>query len=438
MEPEDVAQDEDGELARRQDLERGHERQGDRLGLLVPSLRPQRHVHHALEEGVGERLEPHDLAESGRLRRLILGDVPLLGRAPAGRTARVEAPVGGDPVEPRADRGPFLEPSEALPCGHQRLLEDVLGVLEGSEHPVAVHLELPAVRLDQLLERLAVPGARPVDKVARHRSTLAPRSSLSSSCVPTPQRSRNGRRETAQFALERGVEGGRTDDEEERAMTDHTIGTREEWLAAREELLKREKEHTRLGDEIAQQRRDLPWVRVEKDYRFETDDGEKSLAELFDGRSQLLVYHFMFGPSYEVGCPINSSIADSIDGVVPHLHARDATLLLVSQAPFEKLQAYKRRMGWQIPWVSSSPGDFNFDLGFSQTEEQSREAVARITLPVADRGRVPSGRRAATLARRGPTSSGTSPRAPGSARSSGRATTSTTRTRRRGADWSSS
>ena len=122
-------------------------------------------------------------------------------------------------------------------------------------------------------------------------------------------------------------------------------------------------------------------MRVEKDYRFETDDGEKSLAELFDGRSQLLVYHFMFGPSYEAGCPINSSIADSIDGVVPHLRARDATLLLVSQAPIEKLQAYKRRMGWQIPWVSASPGDFNFDLGFSQTEEQSREAVARIELP---------------------------------------------------------
>ena len=164
-------------------------------------------------------------------------------------------------------------------------------------------------------------------------------------------------------------------------MTDHTIGTREEWLAAREELLKREKEHTRLGDEIAQLRRELPWVRVEKDYRFDTDDGEKSLADLFDRRSQLLVYHFMFGPSYEFGCPINSSIADSIDGVVPHLRARDATLLLVSQAPLEKLQGYKRRMGWQIPWVSASPGDFNFDLGFSQSEEQSREAVARIELP---------------------------------------------------------
>jgi predicted dithiol-disulfide oxidoreductase (DUF899 family) len=164
-------------------------------------------------------------------------------------------------------------------------------------------------------------------------------------------------------------------------MTEHTIGTREEWLAAREDLLKREKDHTRLGDELAQLRRDLPWVRVEKDYRFDTDEGEASLAELFDGRSQLLVYHFMFGPSYAAGCPINSSIADSIDGVVPHLHARDATMLLVSQAPFAKLQAYKRRMGWRMPWVSSSRSDFNFDLGFSQTIEQSREAVAQIWLP---------------------------------------------------------
>jgi predicted dithiol-disulfide oxidoreductase (DUF899 family) len=164
-------------------------------------------------------------------------------------------------------------------------------------------------------------------------------------------------------------------------MADHRIGTREEWLAAREDLLKREKEHTRLGDEIAQQRRDLPWVRVAKDYRFDTDEGEKSLGDLFDGRSQLLVYHFMFGPSYQAGCPVNSSIADSLDGVLPHLHARDATLLLVSQAPLEKLRAYKRRMGWRLPWVSSSPGEFNIDLGFSQTDEQSREAVEQIKRP---------------------------------------------------------
>jgi predicted dithiol-disulfide oxidoreductase (DUF899 family) len=156
------------------------------------------------------------------------------------------------------------------------------------------------------------------------------------------------------------------------------IGSREEWLAAREQLLVREKEHTRLGDELAQQRRELPWVRVEKEYRFDTDDGEKSLGELFDGRSQLLVYHFMFGPSYEVGCPVNSSIADSIDGVLPHLHARDATFLLVSQAPLAKLQPYKRRMGWSLPWVSTAHTDFNFDLGFSYTEEQAREAVEQL------------------------------------------------------------
>lgn len=161
-------------------------------------------------------------------------------------------------------------------------------------------------------------------------------------------------------------------------MTDHKTATREEWLAAREELLAREKEHTRLGDELARQRRELPWVRVEKDYRFDTDEGLKTLAALFDGRSQLLVYHFMFGASYEAGCPVNSSIADTVNGVLPHLHARDVTFLLVSQAPLVKLQAYKRRMGWSLPWVSTAPTDFNFDLGFSHTEEQARQAVAQM------------------------------------------------------------
>jgi predicted dithiol-disulfide oxidoreductase (DUF899 family) len=158
--------------------------------------------------------------------------------------------------------------------------------------------------------------------------------------------------------------------------TRHKIGTQEEWLAAREQLLVREKEHTRVGDELARERRELPWVPVEKDYRFDTDDGEKPLAALFEGRSQLLVYHFMFGPSYQAGCPINSSIADSIDGLLPHLHARDATLILVSQAPLEKLQAYKRR---SIPWVSTARTDFNFDLGFSHTEEQGRDVVEQMT-----------------------------------------------------------
>ena len=161
-------------------------------------------------------------------------------------------------------------------------------------------------------------------------------------------------------------------------MTTHRIGTDEDWRAARDQLLVREKEHTRLGDELAQQRRELPWVRVEKDFRFDTDDGEKKLVELFDGRSQLLVYHFMFGPSYEAGCPVNSSIADAVDGVVPHLHARDVTFVFVSQAPLEKLQAYKQRMGWSFPWVSTAHTDFNFELGFSFTEEQAREAVAQM------------------------------------------------------------
>jgi predicted dithiol-disulfide oxidoreductase (DUF899 family) len=162
-------------------------------------------------------------------------------------------------------------------------------------------------------------------------------------------------------------------------MTDHRVGTREDWLTAREQLLVSEKEHTRLGDELARARRELPWVRVEKEYRFDTDDGEKALVELFDGRSQLLVYHFMFGPTYEAGCPVNSSIADGVDGLVPHLRARDVSFVFVSQAPLQKLQIYRRRMGWSFPWVSSAPTDFNFDLGFSHTEEQGREAVAQMT-----------------------------------------------------------
>src|SRR5262245_56755008 len=162
-------------------------------------------------------------------------------------------------------------------------------------------------------------------------------------------------------------------------MTDHKIATREEWLPARELLLVREKEHTRLGDELALQRRELPWVPVEKEYRFDTDEGEKTLDELFDGHSQLLVYRFMFGPSYEAGDPVNSSIADAVEGVLPHLHARDVTFVFVSQAPLEKLQAYKRRMGWSFPWVSTARIDFNSDLGFSHTEEQGREAVAMMT-----------------------------------------------------------
>jgi len=159
-------------------------------------------------------------------------------------------------------------------------------------------------------------------------------------------------------------------------MTDHNVASRDEWLAAREELLKREKEHTRLGDELARKRRELPWVKVQEEYSFDTDDGEKTLTELFDGRSQLLVYHFMFGPSYAAGCPTCSSMADCVNGALPHLGARDATLLFVSGAPLESLQAYKQRMGWSIPWVSCAASDFNFDRGFSRTEEDTREAIA--------------------------------------------------------------
>jgi predicted dithiol-disulfide oxidoreductase (DUF899 family) len=153
-------------------------------------------------------------------------------------------------------------------------------------------------------------------------------------------------------------------------MTDHKVVGRQEWQAARDELLEREKEHTQLGDELARQRRQLPWVRVDKPYRFDTQQGPQTLAELFDGRSQLLVYHFMFGPSYQAGDPVNSSIADTLDGLLPHLHARDLTPLLVSQAPLARLQAYKRRMGWRLPWASAANTDFNLDFGASATKEQ--------------------------------------------------------------------
>jgi predicted dithiol-disulfide oxidoreductase (DUF899 family) len=153
-------------------------------------------------------------------------------------------------------------------------------------------------------------------------------------------------------------------------MTEHTVGTREEYLRARNELLEREKELTRRSDELAQQRHELPWVPVDKEYRFETEEGTKTLAELFDGRSQLLVYHFMFGPVYTAGCPVCSSGADTFDGAVEHLKARDVTFLCISRAPLERLLEYRRRMGWTFPWASSDGSDFNFDFDASHTEEQ--------------------------------------------------------------------
>ena len=155
-------------------------------------------------------------------------------------------------------------------------------------------------------------------------------------------------------------------------MTKHRIGTQKEWQAERDELLREEKELTRRSDELAKKRRELPWVPVEKDYRFETEDGTKTLAELFGGRSQLVVYHFMFGPPYEAGCPVCSSIADTLAPQVPHMKARDTTLLLASRAPLEKLLAYRMRMGWRIDWVSSGGSDFNRDLGLMHTEEELR------------------------------------------------------------------
>jgi predicted dithiol-disulfide oxidoreductase (DUF899 family) len=150
----------------------------------------------------------------------------------------------------------------------------------------------------------------------------------------------------------------------------HRIGTQDEWEVARGELLKEEKELTRRGDELARKRRELPWVAVEEDYRFDTEEGTKTLAELFDGRSQLIVYHFMFGPTYEAGCPVCSSIADTLTPQVPHLKARDTTLLLASRGPLAKLVGYRERMGWGIDWVSSGGSDFNRDLGFLHTEEE--------------------------------------------------------------------
>jgi predicted dithiol-disulfide oxidoreductase (DUF899 family) len=153
-------------------------------------------------------------------------------------------------------------------------------------------------------------------------------------------------------------------------MTEPRIATQEEWQAERDALLKEEKELTRRGDELARKRRELPWVAVEEGYRFETEDGTKALADLFDGRSQLIVYHFMFGPPYEAGCPVCSSIADTLDPQVAHLKARDTTLLLASRAPLERLLAFRERMGWGIDWVSSGGSDFNRDIGFLHTEEE--------------------------------------------------------------------
>jgi predicted dithiol-disulfide oxidoreductase (DUF899 family) len=167
-------------------------------------------------------------------------------------------------------------------------------------------------------------------------------------------------------------------------MTEHATGTREEWLTARLELLDAEKELTRRSDELARRRRELPWVRVDKDYRFQTDEGETSLADLFRRRSQLLVYHFMFGPDYTAGCPACSAIADGFAGSAVHLANHDVTLMAISRAPIAAIQAYKERMGWGFPWASSHDTDFNYDFNTSVTEEQQRSGAAEYNFTTRD------------------------------------------------------
>ncbi|WP_439498515.1 DUF899 domain-containing protein [Bosea sp. (in: a-proteobacteria)] len=156
-------------------------------------------------------------------------------------------------------------------------------------------------------------------------------------------------------------------------MTTHLTGSRDEWLAARIDLLKAEKEFTRLGDKLAQRRQQLPWVRIDKEFRFETEEGDASLADLFRGRSQLLVYHFMFGPDYKAGCPSCSAIADGFNGIIVHLANHDVAFTAVSRAPLAKLLEYRTRMGWSFPWASAAGSEFNFDFHVSFTEEQQRD-----------------------------------------------------------------
>jgi predicted dithiol-disulfide oxidoreductase (DUF899 family) len=185
-------------------------------------------------------------------------------------------------------------------------------------------------------------------------------------------------------------------------MTQHKVGTQEEWQAARDELLAEEKELTRRGDELARKRRELPWVPVEEDYRFETDAGTKALAELFDGRSQLLIYHFMYGPDYEGGCPVCTSIADNLNPNAVHLAARDTKLMLVSRAPLEKLQGYKKRMGWSIDWASTVGSDFNRKLGFLYTQEELKPFLEGDLPPAVEQNAEACGVDAGTYVAEGP------------------------------------
>src|ERR1022692_4548441 len=174
-------------------------------------------------------------------------------------------------------------------------------------------------------------------------------------------------------------------------MTDHRTGTREEWLAARLELLEAEKALTRQSDELARQRQELPWVRIDKEYRFETDEGTASLTDLFKGRSQLLIYHFMIGPEYTAGCPSCSAIADGFNGSVAHLANHDVAFCAVPRAPLPKLQTYKRRMGWSFPWASSFDSDFNYDFQAAHTKDQWQSGAVEYNFRAMD-VRAPEGR----------------------------------------------
>jgi predicted dithiol-disulfide oxidoreductase (DUF899 family) len=185
-------------------------------------------------------------------------------------------------------------------------------------------------------------------------------------------------------------------------MTQHKIGTQEEWQAARDELLAEEKALTRTGDELARKRRELPWVPVPKEYSFETADGTRSLAELFDGHAQLLIYHFMFGPEYAAGCPVCSSIADNLDPNAIHLAARDVKLMLVSRAPLGKLHGYKKRMGWSLDWASTVGSEFNRELGFLYTEEEVKPFFEGEVPPAVEQNAQACGVDAVTYASEGP------------------------------------
>src|SRR6267378_2693828 len=271
------------------------------------------------------------------------------GHSPQGRGRRALV-LGGGPCRPSV--GALLPlPARGAPAAAGVRLD------VGSD----ARARVPGERRDDAVPRRHRPGVD-AQRAPRRRDGPRPRGGLEAL-------HRHPGREDQRAA----VRSRDTRRKERRAMTKHMPGTRKEWLAARLELLEAEKELTRRSDELARRRQELPWVRIDKEYRFETDEGAASLAALFRGRSQLLVYHFMFGPDYTAGCPSCSAIADGFNGFAVHLVNHDVMLWAVSRAPFAKLKAYKQRMGWTFPWASSFSGDFNFDFSVGFTETQQRK-----------------------------------------------------------------